>query len=45
MGLWYLMDMPMAAPWMRWVMATAWVCVIAWIFVRCPAEWDEMRGD
>ncbi|MCH2138269.1 MAG: hypothetical protein MK074_04380 [Phycisphaerales bacterium] len=45
LGGWYLLDVEMAADWMRWVMLAGWVPLIVWIFVRCPNEWDEMHDE
>lgn len=45
LGVWYFWDASMHAPWMRWVILAAWIPLMAWFFVACPNEWDEMHEE
>ena len=45
LGVWYFLDATMYAEWMRWVILTAWIPLMVWLFIACPAEWDEMREE
>jgi hypothetical protein len=41
LGVWYLMDSPMQAPWMRTVLISAWVVLFVVLFIACPSEQDS----
>ena len=41
LGVWYLMDSPMHATWMRPVLITGWLLLFVGLFIACPSEHDS----